>query len=78
MLDDLRQASETTFEEEASPASEQDDYTPRRPRRRPTGRFLGMTPPQRFIIAVMLLMMTCMLAPFFLLVTEKIVPPFLY
>jgi hypothetical protein len=39
--------------------------------------FLGMTPPQRFVIAVMLLMMTCILGMFCLLVTEKVVPPFL-
>jgi hypothetical protein len=37
--------------------------------------FLGMTAPQRFVIALMLLMMTCILGTFCLLVTEKIVPP---
>jgi hypothetical protein len=36
--------------------------------------FLGMTAPQRFVIAVILLMMTCILGTFCLLVTEKIVP----
>jgi len=36
--------------------------------------FLGMTAPQRFVIALMLLMMTCILGTFCLLVTEKIVP----
>lgn len=39
--------------------------------------FLGMTPPQRFVIAVMLLLMTCIIGVFFLLVTEKVVPSFL-
>jgi hypothetical protein len=38
--------------------------------------FLGMTPIQRLIIAVLLLMMTCILSSFFLLVTERIAPPF--
>lgn len=37
--------------------------------------FLGMTAPQRLIIALMLLMMTCILGTFCLLVTEKIVLP---
>ena len=39
--------------------------------------FLGMTPPQRFIVAILLLMMTIVLGTLFLLVTSKIVPPFL-
>ena len=37
--------------------------------------FLGMTAPQRFVIALMLLMMTCILGSLILLVTEKIVLP---
>lgn len=39
--------------------------------------FLGMTPVQRFVIAIMLLMMTCILSTFCLLVTERIYLPFL-
>ncbi len=38
--------------------------------------FLGMTPMQRLIISVMLLMMVCILSTFCLLVTEKISLPF--
>jgi hypothetical protein len=37
---------------------------------------LGMTPVQRFIVAVMLLLMTVILGVLFLLVTSKIAPPF--
>jgi hypothetical protein len=37
-------------------------------------QLLGMSAPQRFVIAFMLLMMTCILGTFCLLVTEKIVP----
>jgi hypothetical protein len=48
-------------------------YTSRARRRQ--GNFLGMTAMQRFIIAVMILMMTCLLGAFFLLVTQRIVPP---
>ena len=44
---------------------------------RPTGHFLGMTAVQRFFIAIMLLMMVIILGTLFLLVTSKIVPPFM-
>ncbi len=47
------------------------------PLRAPQRHFLGMTPPQRFVIAVMLLMMSCILSSFCLLVMEKVIPPFL-
>lgn len=40
--------------------------------------FLGMTPVQRFIIAVMLFLMVLISSAFCLLVTEKIIPPGLY
>ena len=40
----------------------------------PQRNILGMTAPQRFIIATILLMMACILSTFCLLVTEKIVP----
>jgi len=39
--------------------------------------FLGMTPVQRFIVGLMLLLMVIILGVLFLLVTSKIVPPFL-
>jgi hypothetical protein len=38
--------------------------------------FLGMTPVQRFIVAILLLLMTIILGTLFLLVTSKIAPPF--
>jgi hypothetical protein len=38
-------------------------------------RFLGLTPIQRFIIAIMLMFMITILGTLFLLVTEKIVFP---
>jgi hypothetical protein len=38
---------------------------------------LGMTPIQRFVIAVMILFMACLLSSFCLLVTEKITLPFM-
>lgn len=73
MVDDFRQIADTTplFEEE--PPLE----PPRKSNLRYASqeRFLGLTPPQRFVIAAMLLVITCLLASFCLLVTEKIVPP---
>ena len=39
-------------------------------------QFLGMTPVQRFVIAFLILMMTCILGLFFLLITETIWLPF--
>ncbi len=39
-------------------------------------QFLGMTPVQRFVIAFMILMMTCILGLFFSLITETIWLPF--
>lgn len=42
------------------------------------GYFLGLSPAQRFVIAAMLLMMVCMLGSFFLVATERVVPPGLY
>lgn len=40
--------------------------------------FLGMTPSQRFIIALMLLFMVVISSAFCLFVTEKIIPPGFY
>ncbi len=72
MLDEFReQASTSPFFEE-----EEETFEEVKPHRPPRGRFLGMTPPQRFVIAVLVLMMTCVLGALFLLVTEKVVPAF--
>lgn len=38
--------------------------------------FLGMTPVQRLVIAVMVLLMACVMGSFLLLVTEKVYFPF--
>jgi len=72
MFDDLRQqADETAFE------PEQTDAFTALEKSEPRRDFLGMTGWQRFVIAVMLLMMTCILSFFCLLVTGKILPPFM-
>lgn len=38
----------------------------------------GITPVQRFVLALMLLMMTCLLGAFFLILSGRVVPPGLY
>ncbi len=70
MLDDLReQASAYYLEEEETPA-EEPEYR--------ISKFLGMTPGQTLVVSVLLLGITCLLSVFGLIVTGKIVPPFLY
>jgi hypothetical protein len=69
MLDDLRQQANAAYEEE-------NEVLPARP---PAPlRILGMSPIQTFFVALMLLLITCLLSTFCLLVTGKVVPPFLY
>lgn len=73
MFDDFRQATdETSFEEQPEETEEVGMAISQ-----PQQRFLGMTAAQRLVIAVMLLLMTCVLGAFCLLVTERIAPPFL-
>lgn len=70
MLDDFRDDADTSmiFEYDDSNALESPQ------KKRP---FLGMTPVQRFVIALMLLVIACVLSSFCLIVTEKIVLPFI-
>ena len=73
MLDDLReQASDSDHFSEEQPVFE---YKDEEETRESKNLFLGMTPVQRFVIAVMILMMVCVMGTFFLLVTEKIYLP---
>jgi hypothetical protein len=75
MFDDLRaQANAADFEEEKDELVE-GLFREDPPRRR--GRFLGMTPPQRFLLSLMLLMMTCILGVLFLLVFDRLWFPFI-
>ena len=74
MLDDLReQASDSEF---YMVDENEFEFNDGKTSRQPVRLFLGMTPIQRFVIAVMVLMMVCVLGSFFLLVTEKIYLPF--
>ncbi len=81
-FDDMRQQSEemSFFDDEDAKEGKAamdlggDDYDDGFADAQPQSKILGMTAPQRFIIAVILLMMACILSAFCLLVTEKIVP----
>ncbi len=74
MFDDLRQqADQGAFGE----TEEQPDvYAMKETPVQSRDRLLGMTPVQRFVIAVLLLIMTVVLGSLFLLVTQKIYLPF--
>ena len=75
MLDDLReQSNDYDFSDEKGDVF---DYGPDDDQNAKSPLWLGMTPGQRFVIAGMLLMMTCILSTFCLLVTERIALPFL-
>lgn len=75
MLDDLRErASESDFFADEEPAFE---YKENESPAASQELFLGMTPLQRFVIAVMVLIMVCIMGAFLLLVTGKIFLPML-
>ena len=75
MLDDLReQASDSDYFDAADGTYDFEEIE-EQARCIPKRKFLGMTPVQRFVIAVMLLFTTCILSTFFLLVTEIVVLP---
>ena len=66
MFDNLRQQSlENTEEAPAAPV-----------RRSGKAPFLGLTPPQRFVLAIMLFLYTTLLGCFALIIFGKIVIPF--
>lgn len=72
MLDDLRNSAASAFEEEASPSEEL--IIQKQPRK--ASKFLGMTAAQRFVIVLMMFLMTCLLGAFCLILTERVVLPF--
>jgi hypothetical protein len=73
MLNDLRdQAASSQFEEGVIPIQEV------KPPKRSLSQVLSMNAKQRFILSMMLLFVVCLLGVMCLLVTGKLVPPFLY
>lgn len=71
MLDEFReQASTSPFEEE--------EAFEEVPLSRPASRFLGMTPVQRLVIALLLLLTTCVTGALALLASGKVLLPSIY
>jgi hypothetical protein len=71
MFDNLRDDAEASFyEEDTLPPDE--ELILSTPKRKSSGKLLGMTPIQRFIIAVMLMVAVCTLGSMCLLLTGKI------
>jgi len=70
MLEDFRQQAKT------SPFFEEEEHNPEvdKPEK---NYFLGLSPAQRFLIALLLLFMTCLVGSFLLLVTDRVVLPFI-
>ncbi|MFZ5912337.1 MAG: hypothetical protein ACOYYU_20220 [Chloroflexota bacterium] len=69
MFDNLRNDA-SFFNDGSEPVFEQPGRAPAKKKRRP-GKFLGMTPVQRFIIAMMFMIAVCVLGAMVLLVTGK-------
>lgn len=66
MFDDFRQP--------AAEADQENDFDVEEAPQLSGGNFLGLTPPQRFVIAVLFLMMTCLMGISFLFLTGSIEP----
>ncbi len=74
MFDNLREdAASSYYEEEAQyqPAAEKKTSAPRAKAKPRSKRILGMTAPQRFVIALMLMFAVCSLGMMCLLITGK-------
>ena len=70
MFDNLREeANSSPFYENEAQFQSAEEPGPVAPRS--SGRILGMTPLQRFFIALMLMIMVCLVGAMFLLVTGK-------
>jgi len=75
MLDDLRNDAKSSFEDTPDLLQDENDLAQLSPRRRQRPPFLGMSPAQRFLLALLLFLMVCVLGAFCLIVFEKIVLP---
>lgn len=73
MFDNLRDSAESSFYEEEPNDLYREPVPEPAPRRRRTrsGRFLGMTPQQRFILSVMLFFTVCIMGTLAMFVLEK-------
>jgi hypothetical protein len=73
MLDNLR--NQSSFQEEQSTPEVQEQPKPQK-RRKTLDQMTGMTAPQRFFLALMLLVIVCLLGTMALVVTGTVYLPF--
>lgn len=71
MLDDLRNSAASSYMDE-EPLPEIPEQAPEKKKKKADSRFLGLTAPQRFIVVLLLMMMTCLLGTFVLILTGKV------
>jgi len=71
MLDDLRNSVNSEFPDVSLEEEQHTGYT----LNKNTGQFLGMTAPQRFIIACFLFLMVVIIGAFMLILFQKVYPP---
>ena len=67
MLDDLRNSASSSYEELPIEPGQAPS-----PRPRPDAQFLGMTAPQRFVVALLLFLAVLIIGALFLVVTDKV------
>jgi hypothetical protein len=72
MLDDLRNSASKSFQEEEDAQSPKPHDVIRIQPSPPREPFLGMTPSQRFVIALLIFMMVTVLGALMLVVGEKV------
>lgn len=75
MFDDLRNVANEYSEEDQQASEEIGRLTPIIKKTMPEKRVFGMTASQRFVLVLILLLMTCVLGVFFLILTESIYLP---
>ncbi len=74
MLDDLRNSAEKSYqeEEEEAVAAPEHEVIRLRESHRESKPFLGMTPQQRFVVALLLFLMVAVMGALLLVATEKV------
>ncbi len=73
MFDNLRDSAESSsfYEEEPNELYQEQPAAKAAPKRRSNARFLGMTPQQRFFVALMLFFTICVMGTLALFVFQK-------
>ena len=71
MFDNLRDSAESSFYEEEQNDLYKEPVAKAATRRRNNGRFLGMTPQQRFFISMMLMFTVCIIGTLAMFVLGK-------